>query len=200
MCATTVSGRCGRISATVSPRPTPSAASALDSRFACCCRSQNVYAAVAPDSSSQYSAKRARSSAQRPQQASRDVELRGHVPAVRGVDLGVAVDGASARADRDASSEPRGLRRDSPRVAAAAAVRRASRRRQRRAARPSPRPSRAAARSGGRSGSALIDLRRHAACSACAGWYSTAGTISDCTAARRRACAARGTARGTRGR
>src|SRR5438552_2174855 len=55
-CAITVSGRCGRMSATLSPRATPSAASALERRFACCCRSQNVYAAVSPDSSSQYDA------------------------------------------------------------------------------------------------------------------------------------------------
>ena len=55
--------------ATRSPRPTPSAASALESRFAATWMSQNEYAAAAPDSSSQYSAKRERSDAQRPQQA-----------------------------------------------------------------------------------------------------------------------------------
>jgi len=36
--------------ATRSPRFTPSAASALDRRLAACCRSQNEYAAIAPDS------------------------------------------------------------------------------------------------------------------------------------------------------
>ena len=69
MCATTVSGRWGRISAILSPRSIPMAASALDRRFARCCKSQNVYARRAPDSSSQYSAKRERSFAQRAQQA-----------------------------------------------------------------------------------------------------------------------------------
>ena len=64
-----VSRRCGRISATLSPRPTPRPASTLDSRFASRCRSQNECAEAAPDSSSQYSAKRARSPAQRPQHA-----------------------------------------------------------------------------------------------------------------------------------
>jgi hypothetical protein len=65
MCAIAVSGRCGSMSATRSPRPTPSAASALARRFARCSMSQYVHAAVAPDSSSQYIAKRARSRAQR---------------------------------------------------------------------------------------------------------------------------------------
>ncbi len=65
----TVSGRCGRMSATLSPRAMPSAASAVARRFASRCRSQYVNAARAPDSSSQYSAKRVRSAAQRPQQA-----------------------------------------------------------------------------------------------------------------------------------
>ena len=53
MYAIAVSGRCGRMMATRSPRFTPSAASALDSRFAACWMSQNEYAAVSPDSSSQ---------------------------------------------------------------------------------------------------------------------------------------------------
>ena len=65
-----MSGRCGRISATRSPRLTPSPASAFDSRFASRWMSQNVYLAVSPNSSSQYSAKRERSCAQRRQQAS----------------------------------------------------------------------------------------------------------------------------------
>jgi hypothetical protein len=69
MCATTVSGRCGSSNATRSPRPMPHAANAFDSRFACCPMSKNVSAAREPSSSSQYSAKRARSLAQRVQQA-----------------------------------------------------------------------------------------------------------------------------------
>ena len=57
------------MSATRSPRFTPSAASAFDRRFAATWMSQKEYAAVAPDSSSQYSAKRVRSAAHCPQQA-----------------------------------------------------------------------------------------------------------------------------------
>ena len=41
------------ISAILSPRAIPRAASALASRFALCCRSQKVQAVLAPDSSSQ---------------------------------------------------------------------------------------------------------------------------------------------------
>jgi len=52
-----------------SPRFTPRPASAFERRFACCCRSQKVYAAVDPASSSQYRAKRERSGECRPQQA-----------------------------------------------------------------------------------------------------------------------------------
>src|SRR5437870_5385086 len=64
-----VSGSCGRISASLSPAATPRAASALASRLASRHRSQYVCAERAPFSSSQYTQKRVRSAAQRPQQA-----------------------------------------------------------------------------------------------------------------------------------
>ena len=123
-------GRCGRISATLSPRPTPRSASAFDEPVGLAsARSQNVSAAVAPDSSSQYSAKRVRSPAQRRAARVRDVELRGHVPAMAGVKLGVAVGGhgrngdAAIRGQHRRASAVRGIAIVSSRPSAAATVR-----------------------------------------------------------------------------
>ena len=108
----------------------------------------------------------------------RDVELRGDVPAV-----------ARRGARRSGRRMPMVARERYSFAAArcgACAVRRVDRRAA--AARPRSRGSTAAHTQSGCCSSrrpkriGLIDLRRHAASAACAGWYSTAGTISDCTA------------------
>ena len=77
----------------------PVAASTLDSRLASRCRSQNVCADVAPDSSSQYSAKRVRSAAQRPQQACAMLKCAGTSQRCAAWSCGVVV-GGHARSQR----------------------------------------------------------------------------------------------------
>ena len=158
MCATTVSGRCGRISATLSPRATPSAASAFDSRFACCCRSQNVCARRAPDSSSQYSAKRARSSAQRPQHACAMLKSARDVPAVRRR-------GSRRSGRRPCARKPTRSRRRGGNRAAVGSRRSASRLRADRAVRPSAQTQSGCCSSRRPKRIGLIDFDGHAACS-----------------------------------
>ena len=93
MCATTVSGRCGSINATLSPRADAQRRERVGQAVRLLLQiPERERAARAPTSSSQYSAKRARSSAWQRATGVRDVELARHVPAVGGVQLGVAVD------------------------------------------------------------------------------------------------------------
>ena len=90
MCATTVSGRCGRISATLSPRATPQRGQRVRQPVRLLLqvpeRERRASRRPRPPSTARSAS---RSAAQRPQQASRDVEVRRHVPAMRGADLRV---------------------------------------------------------------------------------------------------------------
>ena len=165
MWATTVSGRCGRMIAMRSPRRTPRAASALASRSAARSRSQNVNAARAPDSSSQYSAKRARSRAHRRQQASAMLNSAG------------TSQRCAAWASAWRSLRMAGPARSQPRGAAFAGC-------------PGGGSSSGSTVAHTQSGSCSISRPKRIASDAFVvwtrkrrvGWYSLAGTISDCTA------------------
>jgi hypothetical protein len=115
--------------------------------------------AAAPDSSSQYIANRARSSAQRPQHACAMLNRRGISQRCAAQNLVVPVDDQALAPSSGAGS---------------------LRRRRARAARSPSTANRCTARARGRSGSAerVRRLQRVTPC----GWYSTGGMISDCTA------------------